>query len=179
LPLIDVQEMIDSVNWTKEPSRAEDLRSGIIGWPPARTTRTSRPLFRPAIIPDWQGFHLATGSAARACGTTCPSAGSRQMSADGNIYKAYGGLRLKRFIDSFGNRGKRSASVTRFHECDGPGSGWRLARGFDVRLHRCPLIDTDPNTPKSSTTAKFTTRVLALPWEWATASNRLGSETPL
>jgi len=29
-----------------------------------------------------------------------------QKSADGNIYKAYGGLRLKKFVDAFGDKGQ-------------------------------------------------------------------------
>ena len=50
MPLIDVQEMIDSVNWTKGALAGQKIFvSGIIGWPPGPYDSASRPLFRPAI----------------------------------------------------------------------------------------------------------------------------------
>ncbi|HJX63287.1 MAG TPA: hypothetical protein VJ860_04965 [Polyangia bacterium] len=108
MPLIPVQAIIDSVNSVHASLNGVDvykrseriLVSGIIGWPenddPSTVNftigvdATSLP---PPQNTYWDYMPICT----------IPS----MKAADGNIYKVYGGLRLKKFIDSFGNNGQR------------------------------------------------------------------------
>ena len=126
LPLIRVQDMIDSVNgvtaWSVDASgnyvydgkgnhvfvqKTPDqiLVAGIIGWPPDPNTNlngiTVSSLYQIGIdtsslpVPQntyWDYMPICQ----------IPS----MKSSDGNIYKAYGGLRLKKFIDAFGANGQ-------------------------------------------------------------------------
>jgi hypothetical protein len=119
LPLLRVQDMIDSVNsisaWVvdsngnyvydenknhrwiqKSPDKI--LVSGIIGWPPGTSLAgvTTSDQYQVGIdttsLPQpqntyWDYMPICTVPASK--------------SADGNIYKAYGGLRLKKFLDAF------------------------------------------------------------------------------
>jgi hypothetical protein len=69
-----------------------------------------------------------------------------QKSADGNIYKAYGGLRLKKFVDAFGTKGQV------FSICNKDFTNAMVQIGnaiVQVLTPGCvvyPLIDTDSST---------------------------------
>jgi len=108
MPLIDVQDMIDSVQWVKGSAWAQKiLVSGIIGWPPGANDTNL-----PANLQTNPNYRIDRDA------TALPAAQATlwdympicsipdQKSADGNIYKAYGGLRLKKFIDAFGSNGE-------------------------------------------------------------------------
>jgi len=113
LPLIDVQDVINDINnFTREPrpSRESSCLASSAG-PRTRTTRTSRPTFKPTPTTGLTRMPPRFRHRRRICGLHAHCTIPSQKSTDGNIYKAYGGLRLKKFIDAFGNRGKRSASV--------------------------------------------------------------------
>jgi hypothetical protein len=97
LPLIRVQDMIDSVKKLKARPSEQILVSGIIGWPPDTVLDGVTTSDQYRINKDstsikgqdqlWDYMPICT----------IPT----QTSADGNIYKAYGGLRLQKFVDAF------------------------------------------------------------------------------
>jgi hypothetical protein len=126
LPLIRVQDMIDSVNgvtaWSvdaggnyvydgkgnhvfvrKTPDQI--LVAGIIGWPPDPNTNLNG-----IAVSNLYQIGIDTTSLPAPQNTywdympicQIPS----MVSSDGNTYKAYGGLRLKKFIDAFGANGQ-------------------------------------------------------------------------
>jgi hypothetical protein len=108
LPLYDVQEMIDSVNYVKGVMAPWKIFvSGIIGWPPGPNDTAL-----PASVQINNTYRIGKDN------TSIPASQQNlwdympicqdpnQTSADGNIYKAYGGLRLKKFVDAFGDKGK-------------------------------------------------------------------------
>jgi hypothetical protein len=147
LPLIDVQEMIDSVNWTKGDQAGQKIFvSGIIGWPPGPNDTNL-----PATLQTSNQYQIGKDS------TSLPVAQQSlwdympicsipdQKSTDGNIYKAYGGLRLKKFVDAFGDKGQV------FSICSSDFTNAIIGNGMvQVLTPGCvtyPLIDTDPNTP--------------------------------
>jgi len=143
LPLIDVQDMIDSVNWLKAPASSSKIFvSGIIGWPsntdPSSVQyqigkdTTSLP---PSQQTLWDYMPICT----------VPSI----QSADGNIYKAYGGLRLKKFIDAFGINGKVFSICNPEFTDAMTQTGGVLASAMtsDGGCVPSALADTDPNTP--------------------------------
>jgi hypothetical protein len=153
LPLIDVQEMIDSVNSVKgAQAKQKILVSGIIGWLPGPNATNLPPDLQ--INPNYRIDKDATSLPASQQNLwdympicTIPS----QMSADGNIYKAYGGLRLKRFIDAFGNGGRTlSICNTDFTNAMAqvPDVGRSMMEVSSPGCIDAPLIDTDPNTPE-------------------------------
>jgi hypothetical protein len=92
LPLIRIRDMIDSVNGVKDRPMEQILATGIIGWPQ-----------------DLNGVKYEIGKDS----TSKPDEEQKlwdympicklpdQQSVDGNIYKAYGGFRLKRFLNGF------------------------------------------------------------------------------
>jgi hypothetical protein len=150
LPLYDVQEMVDSVNWTKgAQAQQKILVSGIIGWPPDPAVDKNLP----ASLQQNANYRIDKDP------TSLPESQQKlwdympicqdpnQKSADGNIYKAYGGLRLKKFIDAFAGKGKA------FSICNSDFSGAMKQIGdaiVQVLKPGCvqyPLIDSDPTTP--------------------------------
>jgi hypothetical protein len=102
LPLIDVRDIIDSVNGVKGNPQAQILVSGIYGWPPdtalpnVQTTdqyrigvdTSSQP---PSQSTLWDYMPICWNITVQA--------------SDGNIYKAYGGLRHNKFVSAFGANG--------------------------------------------------------------------------
>jgi len=120
LPLIRVQDMIDSVNgvsaWVfdangnpvfdangnhvyMQKTAAKILVSGIIGWPP--DTALSG-----VTVSDQYQIGIDTTSLPHPQETLWDympicRIPSIQATSDNNIYKAYGGLRLKKFLDAF------------------------------------------------------------------------------
>ena len=137
--------MIDSVNFVKgDKASSRILVSGIIGWPPDPNTPlagvTTSDQWRiakdPTSLPTpqdtlWDYMPICTVPA--------------QKSADGNIYKAYGGLRLKKFIDAYGDNGKV------FSICNSNFTDAMIQIGnaiVQVLKPGCvyyPLIDTQPS----------------------------------
>jgi hypothetical protein len=152
LPLIDVQEMIDSVNWVKGAAASQKiLVSGIIGWPPGPND-----VNLPATLQTSNQYQIGKDA------TSLPVAQQSlwdympvcsipdQKSTDGNIYKAYGGLRLKKFIDAFGDKGQ-TFSICNSDFTEAMVQVGEVGGNDDVLWPGCidaPLIDTDPNTPE-------------------------------
>jgi hypothetical protein len=151
LPLYRVQDMIDSVNWVKgAQAKQKIIVSGIVGWPPGPND-TNLPAdlqTNPNYRIDKDATSLPVSQAnlwdyMPIC--TIPS----QKSADGNIYKAYGGLRLKKFVDAFGDKGQV------FSICNSDFTNAMTQTGNDLvqamtGIADCvpyALTDADPNTP--------------------------------
>ena len=140
MPLIRVQDFVDSVNGVKSRPQDQILVSGIIGWPQndnltgvqyqIGVDATSLPVPQNTY---WDYMPICT----------LPNV----KSADGNIYKAYGGLRLKKFIDSFGANGAH------FSICNNDFSPAMTQIGNAIVHAMSPgcvpdrLVDTDPSTP--------------------------------
>jgi hypothetical protein len=70
-----------------------------------------------------------------------------QKSNDGNIYKAYGGLRLKRFIDAFGDRGQTFSICNSDFTNAMKQIGDAIVQVLKPGCVNYALIDTDPSTP--------------------------------
>jgi hypothetical protein len=140
LPLIGVQEMVDWVNRVKARPTEQILVSGIFGWPANNDPSTvlyqigkDATSLPPPQNTYWDYMPICS----------VPT----QMAADGNIYKAYGGLRLKKFIDGFGANGQT------FSICNSDFSnamtqvGDVIAQTMTTGCFPYPLADTDPTTP--------------------------------
>lgn len=106
LPLIRIRDMIDSVNQVKAMPDQQILAAGIIGWPQGsldgvayriEKDTTSMPVEQQKL---WDYMPV------------CKVPGVK--SSDGNIYKAYGGLRLKKFLDAF----KKPSETNVFSVCN-------------------------------------------------------------
>jgi hypothetical protein len=99
LPLIRVRDIIESVKQVKQRPDEQILVSGIIGWPRngdltgvqyrIDKDTTSLPVEQSKL---WDTMPICTVPTVK--------------STDGNIYKAYAALRLKKFIDGFGAQGR-------------------------------------------------------------------------
>jgi hypothetical protein len=98
-PLIRVRDLIASVKQVKARPDDQILVSGIIGWPlngdlSGVEYRIDKDLT--ASTPDmrevWDYMPICSVPTIK--------------TLDGSIYKAYGGLRMKKFIDGFGDHGK-------------------------------------------------------------------------
>jgi hypothetical protein len=99
LPLIPVQTFIDEILAVKNGNRDQILVTGIIGWPQNGDLTGVR--YR--IDKDSTSIPASTET----LWDTMPICSIPDVkSADGSIYKAHGGLRLKKFIDAFGDNGK-------------------------------------------------------------------------
>jgi hypothetical protein len=149
LPLIDVQDVVDNIKGLKAQPKDKILVSGIIGWPPDPKVDTNLP----ASLQQNANYRIDKDS------TSLPASQQNlwdympicsdpnQKSNDGNIYKAYGGLRLKKFVDAFGDKGQV------FSICNSNFTNAMTQIGnaiVAVLTPGCvgyPLIDTDPNTP--------------------------------
>jgi hypothetical protein len=150
MPLLDVGDFIQNVKDIKGDQWAQKiLVSGIIGWPPDPNVDTNLPStvkqvdqYRidkdPTSLPPgqeklWDYMPICWDPA--------------QKSADGNVYKGFGGLRLKQFIDAFGTKGQT------FSICnsDFTNAMQQIANAIvQVLKPGCvdfPLIDTDATTP--------------------------------
>jgi hypothetical protein len=184
LPLIRVQDMIDSVNsitawvvdslgnyvydangnhlWVqKTPDKI--LVSGIIGWPPdtALAGVTASDQYQIGIdttaLPQPQNTYWDYMP-------ICAVPGSK--SADGNIYKAYGGLRLKKFLDAFQKTDMQGNPIQNtFSLCnqDFTVPMQQIANAMVQVLKpgcvKYPLIDTDPSTPGIQPDCQATDRI--------------------
>ena len=164
LPLIRVQDMIDSVNgvsaWVVDSSgnyvydangnhlstqKSPDkiLVSGIIGWPPDANTLSAA---------QYQiGMDTTSIKPADTYWDYMPICKIDTItSADGNIYKAYGGLRLKKFLDAFQKTNPQGTVQNTFSLCtaDFTTAMKQIADAIvQVLKPGCvdyPLIDTGP-----------------------------------
>ena len=158
LPLITVQNMISSVTSVKPRPAQQILVSGIIGWPPSPTD-TGLP--SDLVVSDkYQIGKDATSIKGQnlmwdympIC--KVPS----QKSSDGNIYKAYGGLRLKKFIDAFKRDDSSGLPVQNtFSICNsnfadamtqiGQVTAQVITPASMAGCVQYPLVDADPSTP--------------------------------
>ncbi len=138
LPLIRIRDLIDGVKAVKEHPDEQILVSGIIGWPTkgdltgVQYRIDKDPTAQPAEQQKlWDYMPICT----------IPS----EKAADGNIYKAYAGLRLKKFIDGFGGQ--------TFSLCDQDFTpamsqiGNALARKLKPACVPQALMDVDPDRP--------------------------------
>jgi hypothetical protein len=150
MPLIDVADFIQNVKDIKGDKWAQKiLVSGIIGWPPDPNVDTNLP----STVQQVNQYRIAKDP------TSLPPGQEKlwdympicwdpaQKSADGNVYKGFGGLRLKQFIDAFGQKGQT------FSICnsDFTNAMQQIANAIvQVLKPGCvdfPLIDTDATTP--------------------------------
>jgi hypothetical protein len=151
LPLVGVQNIIDSVNAVKSRGQEQILVSGVIGWPPTVAlpnvqTSSQYQIGKDPTAPSpqdtlWDYLPICE----------IPSIAS----ADGNLYKAYGGLRLKKFLDAFRKTDFNGPVLNTFSICSTdfvPAMGEMFFyRGGPELRPGCveyPLIDTDPRTPE-------------------------------
>lgn len=139
LPLIRIRDMIDSVKQVKARPEEQILVTGIIGWP--ESGNLSGVQYRidkdPTSLPPeqqklWDYMPICT----------LPD----QKSADGNIYKAYAGLRLKKFIDGFGSNGQvysicNTAGFASAMQQIGNAVAYRMRPGCVSK----PLVDSNPD----------------------------------
>ncbi|MGB8297423.1 MAG: hypothetical protein WCG85_18505 [Polyangia bacterium] len=152
LPLIDVQDVIDNINGLKVDAQDRIFVSGIIGWPPGPNDTNL-----PASLQINANYRIDKDT------TSLPPSQQtlwdympvcqdpNQMSADGNIYKAYGGLRLKKFIDAFGDNGM-AFSICNSDFTDaltqiGNALATRVTLVLTPGCFPYTLMDADPNTP--------------------------------
>ena len=163
LPLIEIQQMIDSINVVKPRPKEQILVSGIFGWPP-----DVWPL--PAPDPNWPSDVVVSSLANTKyqIGKDATSIKGQQdlwdympickipsqTSSDTNIYKAYGGLRLKEFVDSFkriGENGKEMVntfSICKSNFTDAMKQiGQAIAKVLTPGCVPYPLIDIQPSVP--------------------------------
>jgi hypothetical protein len=139
LPLIPIQTVIDSVLNVKNGNKGKILVSGIIGWPQNDDLSNVR----------YQYGKDSTSMPAQlqTLWDYMPICKLDQKSADGNVYKGYGGLRLKKFIDAFKGDEKNVFSI-----CDNDFTvamtqiGNAIAQKLRPGCVQFPLIDTEPST---------------------------------
>ena len=141
LPLIDVRDIIDSVNGVKRRPLDQILVSGIFGWPPdtalpnVQTTDQYRIGVDTSSLPSpqntfWDYMPICWNSTVKA--------------SDGNIYKAYGGLRHNKFVTSFGNNGARFSICNQDFTGAMTQIGQAIAQALKPGCVLFPLIDTNP-----------------------------------
>jgi len=176
MPLIGVQAMIDSVNgvpgfvtdangnlvystdkngkkWYSTVAKPLDkiLVSGIIGWLP------DKPLAGVETVDQYRiGKDLTVPTPQDTYWDYLPICTIPDSPKDsaGNIYKAYGGLRLKAFLDAFNQKdAEGNIQPNMFSICNSDFTDAMKQIGnaiVNVLKPDCvnyPLIDTDPNTP--------------------------------
>ena len=142
LPLIRVQDIIDSVNGVKARPAEQIGVSGVIGWPPNNDPTSVRyQIGKDSTAPSpqdtlWDYLPICEAP---------PDA-----SAGGKVYKAYGGLRLKQFIDAY----EKGSDQNAFSICNSDLTAAMTQFGNSIGMPRrpacleSPLIDTDPSTPE-------------------------------
>jgi hypothetical protein len=93
LPLFRVRDIIDGVRQVKKWPSEQIMAAGIIGWPEGSLDGVEYCIDRDLTAEPVEQRKLWDYM------PICSVADRK--SADGNIYKAYGGLRLKKFLDAF------------------------------------------------------------------------------
>ena len=135
LPLIRIPDVIDSVTSVKPEADPGIVVSGLIGWPITYSARDAQyQIGRDPTAPSpqdtlWDYLPICTG----------PST----ISARGNTYKAYGGLRLKQFIDAF-NGTAFNICNDEFANAIPPFESWDP---LPLGCVAYPLVDSDASTP--------------------------------
>jgi len=146
LPLIKVSDIIASVNGVKSNPQSQIIVAGIIGWPPdsALPGVTVSNQWAMGVDPTWTG--LAASDATKIDYLPICQVPAVH-SADGNIYKAYGALRHKEFINAFGANGNYYSICN--SDFTGPMAqiGNAIAQALKPGCVQYPLIDTDPTWP--------------------------------
>ena len=148
MPLIDVRDIIQNIKDIKGANWAQKiLVSGIIGWPPGpndtnlpstvQVTDQYRIDKDPTSLPPgqqnvWDYMPICSDP--------------NQTSADGNIYKAHGGLRLKQFVDAFGANGQVFSICNSDFTNAMQQIGNTIVQLVKPGCVDYPLIDTDPTT---------------------------------
>jgi len=91
-----------------------------------------------------------------------------QTSADGNIYKAYGGLRLKKFVDAFGDKGQVFSICNSDFTNAMTQTGSDLVQAMTGNADCVPyaLTDAAPNTPGLQPTVRLSTALRATCRAW-------------
>jgi hypothetical protein len=149
MPLIDVRDIIQNIKDVKGANWAQKvLVSGIIGWPPDPNDTSL-----PSTVKTYDQYRIDKDPTAFPPGQQklwdympiCQD--PNQTSADGNIYRAYGGLRLKQFIDAFGDKGQVSSICNSDFTNAMQQIGNALAKVLKPGCVQDPLTDMDPNTP--------------------------------
>jgi hypothetical protein len=152
LPLIRIRDMVDSVNQVKERPSEQILVSGVIGWPAYKEDKDKKDI-------SLNGFKYKIGKD----DTSKPDEQKKlwdympictvpgQTSSDGNIYKAYGGFRLKKFLDAFVHEDERNV----FSICSTdnfPDAMTQIGNAIVRRLKpgcvEYPLIDRNKDVPE-------------------------------
>jgi len=144
LPLIDVRDIIDSVNGVKGNPQTQILVSGIFGWPPdtalpnVQTTDQYRIGVDTTSLPApentyWDYMPICWNPTVQA--------------SDGNIYKAYGGLRHNKFVSAFGANGQRFSICNQDFTDAMTQIGTAISQALSPGCVQYPLIDTNPNAP--------------------------------
>ena len=186
LPLIAVQDMIDRVNLVK-PRPQEQIRvSGIIGWLP---DPNDPGLPSDVIVSDKYeiGKDATSINGQNLLWDYMPICEiPSQRAADGSIYKAYGGLRVKQFLDAFRRYDSENVPLDNtFSICKLDFTMAMTQIGDDMMNFpqpgcvRYPLIDADPSTPGTQPTCQVLER---MPCDSTTAGGCPDSgynETPL
>jgi hypothetical protein len=176
LPLIRVREFIDSVRQVKDRPDEQILVSGIIGWPKngdligvqyrVDKDPTSMPVEQSRL---WDYVPICS----------IPSV----KSADGNIYKAFGGLRLKRFIDGFGANGRTYSICENDLAPVMTEIGNRIGYAVTQKLWPAcipnPLVDKNPSLPGLQPDCVIKDRQLCDPTEGGTCASNGYRETTL
>ncbi len=140
LPLIDVQEVVDWVKRVKARPTEQILMSGIIGWPPN---------YDPASVQYQIGKDPIAPSPQNTLWDYLPICElAPNASADGNTYKAYGGLRLKKFMEAFGDHGQSFSMCNSDYAAAMAQIGDSTGMALKTGCLDSPLIDTDPSTPE-------------------------------
>jgi hypothetical protein len=137
MPLISVEDMIGSVKASKAKPQEKILVSGVIGWLDDMSNAkwridkdsTSQPAAQQNL---WDYMPICS----------LPNV----KSADNNIYKAYGGLRLKKFIDGFDKNGATFSICSNDFTPAMTQIGNAIAKKLKPGCVTYPLIDTDPST---------------------------------
>jgi hypothetical protein len=200
LPLIAVQDMVNSViGATTDAGGATHkdriLVSGIFGWPP-----DVWPL--PAPDPNWPSDVVVSSLANTKyqIGKDATSIKGQQNlwdympicsipsqnSADGNIYKAYGGLRLKEFVDSFQRTGEDGRVIANaFSICKANFTDAMKQIGHAIAKVLTPgcvdylLVDAQPRTPEGMMPSPVQPQCQAIDHQPCGDGNGCYTDTPI
>jgi hypothetical protein len=109
-----------------------------------------------------------------------------QNSADGNIYKAYGGLRLKEFVDSFKRTGSGGVAIQNtFSICKSNFTdamtqiGQAIARALKPGCVDYPLVDAQPRTPEGMLPSAIQPQCQAIEHQPCGDGNGCYTDTPI
>jgi hypothetical protein len=200
LPLIAVQDMVNSVigattDVSGNTHKDKILVSGIFGWPPDVWPS-------PAPDPNWPSDVVVSSLANTKyeIGKDATSIKGQQnlwdympicsipsqSSADGNIYKAYGGFRLKEFVDTFKrNDGGGVAIQNTFSICKSNFTdamtqiGQAIARVLKPGCVEYPLVDAQPRVPYGESPGPLQPECQAIDHQPCGDGNGCYTDTPI